>query len=88
MKFIFTKHLTRDKLPILKELGWTITKAQIRNTIKNPKWTGITKRNQETAMSVIDKKHILRVIFKREGDIIKVITVHIARRGKYESTLR
>ena len=39
-------------------------------------------------MSVIDKKHILRVIFKREGDIIKVITVHIARRGKYESTLR
>ena len=88
MKFVFTKHAERDKIPVLKELGRTVTKVQIKNTIKNPKWKGITNKGQETAMSLLDKKHILRVIFRRENDIIKIITLHIARRGKYESTLR
>lgn len=88
MKFIFTKHAERDKIPVLKELGWVITKAQIKNTIKNPKWKGFTNKGQKTAMSLVDKEHILRVIFRREDDIIKIITLHIARRGKYESTLR
>ncbi len=88
MKIIYTKHAEKDKIPALRELGWNITKAQIRETVGNPKWTGITNKGQKTAMSLVDEKHILRVILRRENDIITVITLHIARRGKYESTLR
>ncbi|MEK7558862.1 MAG: hypothetical protein AAB521_00985 [Patescibacteria group bacterium] len=88
MKIIYTKHAEKDKIPILKELGWNITKAQIKKTVRNPKWRGITNKGQKTAMSLIDEKHILRVIYRLENDIITVITLHIARRGKYESTLR
>ena len=33
-------------------------------------------------------KSYLRIVFNIEDDIIKVITFHIARRGRYESTLR
>lgn len=37
-------------------------------------------------MSLLDKKHILRVIFEVRDGIIEVITIHPARRGTYEST--
>lgn len=97
MKIVYTKHAL-EKFNALKEQGWIITKNKIRHIIKNPKWRGVTKYNQETAIGLADDKHILRIVldkqslpFSREkgrkGDIIKVITFHIGRRGKYESTL-
>lgn len=87
MKIIYTKHALIDKLPVLKRLGWSISKSMIEETIANPKWRGVSKHGQATVMSLVDETHILRVVIRREGDIITVITLHIARRGKYESTL-
>ena len=87
MKIIYTKHALKDKIPALKRLGWNISKNKIEITVINPKWKGTSKHGQETAMSLVNKRHILRVVFRREDDIITVITLHIARRGKYESTL-
>lgn len=86
MKIVYTRHVVEDKIPKEKALGWDITKAKIRQIILNPRWKGVTRFNQETAMGLIDERHILRVIFKREDDIIIVITIHISRRGTYEST--
>jgi len=71
----------------LERLGWKITKRKVENIIKKPDWKGVSRFGQETALGLVDKIHILRVIFNKDGDIIKVITFHIARRGKYESTL-
>lgn len=87
MKIVYTKHALEDTFAKLKGFGWIISQRQIKNTIEKPKWRGKTHKNQETAMSLVDEKHILRVIFRREEGIIKVITFHIARRGKYGSTL-
>lgn len=86
MKIIYTKHAT-EKFKELKNEGWVITKAKIEQTIKNPKWKGVTKDGEKTALSLIDEKHILRIVFDKKDDIIKVITFHIGRRGRYESTL-
>lgn len=86
MKITFTDHVLEDSIPRFKRLGWIITKTKIKQTIKAPKWVGKTKFGQPTAMSLMDQDHILRVVFERDGDIIRVITAHIARRGKYEST--
>ena len=86
MKIIVTLHVLEDKIPRLKVLGWNVTQIKIKQTIIKPKWRGITRFGQETAMSLLDEGHILRVIFEREGDIIRVITIHPARRGTYEST--
>lgn len=66
MKIIFTKHAL-EKFVVLKRLGWNITKAKIRETIKKPGWKGTSRYGQETAMSLIDKKHIIRVVIDREG---------------------
>lgn len=87
MKIIYTKHVLKDKLPALKRLGWIISKDKIEETIANPKWNGVSKHGQKTAMGLVDEKHILRVVIRKKDDIITVITLHIARRGKYESTL-
>jgi len=87
VKIVFTKHAL-DKIKELELEGWFITKNKIYRTIKNPAWKGLTKEDQETAISLIDPKHIIRVVIRREGaGIIRVITFHIGRRGKYESTL-
>lgn len=86
MKIVFTRHVLEDSIPRFKKLGWIITRQKIRRTIKKPKWVGVTRFGQPTAMSLEDERHILRVVLDREGDIIRVITAHIARRGTYEST--
>ena len=86
MRIIYTKHAV-DKFIELKRLGWTINKLQIKKALQKPKWVGISKHGQKTAMSLIGPNHILRIVFNIEDDIIKVITFHIARRGRYESTL-
>jgi len=65
MKFVFTKHALQDKLPELERLGWRITKTQVKNIIKKPRWYGTSKHGQETAMDLVDSKHILRVVFDR-----------------------
>lgn len=86
MKIVFTRHILEDSIPRFKRLGWIITKKKIKQTIKNPRWKGVTRFGQPTAMSLMDESHILRVIFEAEDDIIRVITAHIARRDTYEST--
>lgn len=86
MKIEFTWHVLNDSIPRFKLLGWNITKTKIRQTIKRPKWAGTTRFGQPTASSLMDSGHILRVVFGREGGIIRIITAYIARRGKYEST--
>ncbi|MBA3724465.1 MAG: hypothetical protein H0W89_06315 [Candidatus Levybacteria bacterium] len=83
---IYTKHVL-EKMSLLKQLGWVITKSKIKKTIVKPTWSGVSKHGEFTAMDMMKDTHILRVIFNREGDKIKVITVHVARRGRYESTL-
>ena len=84
---IYTKHAT-DKFIEVKRLGWTINRLQIKKVLQKPRWVGTSKHGQKTAMSLIDQNHILRIVFNIEGDIIKVVTFHIARKGRYEGILR
>lgn len=86
MKINFTRH-AEEKFAVLKLLGWNISKTKVKRTLATPRWRGASRFGQETAMSLLDKTHILRVIFNRENDKITVITCHPARRGKYESTI-
>ncbi|MDO8577012.1 MAG: hypothetical protein Q7R82_01585 [Candidatus Daviesbacteria bacterium] len=86
MKIIYTKH-TEEKFLALRKEGWFITKRKIREVIENPKWIGGTRYNQETVIGLLDERHILRVVLDRTGDIIRVITFHIGKRGRYEGAL-
>ena len=60
MKFVFTKHAI-DKFSVLGRLGSKITKLKIKETVKDPRWIGVSKHGQQTAMSLMDSRHIVRV---------------------------
>jgi len=89
VKIIFTKHAL-EKFAVLESFGWKISKNKICQTLLKPRWSGKSNFGQGTAMDLVDKTHIIRVIFNKEkdenDDIIKVVTFHVARRGTYEST--
>ena len=84
MKIIYTLHAL-EKFKELESKGWIVNKSKIRQIIKKPSWKGTTKYNQETVMGLMDDRHILRIVLDRKSGIIKVITFHMGRRGKYES---
>ena len=87
MKIVYTKHAL-EKFKELELEGWFIKKDKIYRIIRNPRWKGLTREGQETAISLVDQKHIIRIVLRGEkGGIIRVITFHLGRRGKYESTL-
>ncbi len=86
MKIIYTKHAL-DKFKLLESRGWKLKKKDVNGTITDPKWLGTTKLGQLAAMSNLDTKYILRVVYDKIGKDIKVITFHPARKGRYETKI-
>ena len=69
---------------LLKEREFTVTKKQIEETIKTPDHIDKTSDfPKEIASKDLNKRHVLRVVYKIEGDIIKAITVNPAEKGRY-----
>ena len=83
MEILFTKHALR-KQEILKDLGWYVDLDAVRSAIQQPDFQGQTKSGQKFALKSLDSNHQLRVVYKIEGDIIKVITFHVTVKGRYE----
>lgn len=84
MKIIFSKHIIKDKIPLLAKHGFVIAKKQIKQVITNPDHLDKESDHPKIiASKEIDKHHLLRVVYKIEDDIIKVITVYPAEKGRY-----
>jgi len=83
MQFHFTRH-ARQKFLRVRKAGFPITRKQIKKIIASP--VRVENRHDGTniAMIVIDKNHVLRVVYRYENDIIIVITFYPGRRKAYE----
>ncbi|GIW67138.1 MAG: hypothetical protein KatS3mg096_006 [Candidatus Parcubacteria bacterium] len=81
MKIKFTKH-AEDKFKILKEQGFIINLDQVIEALQKPESIDYSREPLLIAQKSIDDRHILRVVFTRENDIIKVITFYPARKRK------
>jgi len=83
MDIIFTKHADK-KLKDLKILGVLITKKQILAVLKNPMQTDIqSDAPNSIAIGNFDTDHVLRVVYRNEDGILRVITFYPARKGRY-----
>lgn len=82
MKIIYTKH-AEGKLKRLDIQKFNIKKKTIEKTIKQPRARTKTKYNDFAAVTALDESHDLRVIYVIIEIGIKVITFHIARKGRY-----
>ena len=80
---IFTKH-AEDKFEILKRHKFLISKNQVVKTIESPDLIDKSHPPLLIVQRKIDKNYVLRVVYKQEFDVIKVITFYPGRRKQYE----
>lgn len=80
---IFTKH-AKDKFEILKRHKFLITENQVLKTIESPDLIDKSRPSLLIAQLKIDKSHVLRVVYKQEFGVIKIITFYPGRIKQYE----
>lgn len=79
---IYTKH-AEDKLKRDDVNKFKINKKKIESALKYSKKESKTKYGQYSALASLNKDHDLRIIYDIIGKDIKVITFHIAKKGRY-----
>ena len=80
---IFTRH-ARNKFKILKRHKFLIIEKQVLRTIEKPDLIDKSRLPLLIAQRKIDKEYVLRVVYKQEFRIIKVITFYPGRRKQYD----
>ena len=88
MNIVYTKH-AKAKFELLERHGFAVTEAQVADTVLNPDRV-IAEEGEERALAQkrISDTHLLRVIYRREGEDLVVITFYPGRRARYENPLR
>ena len=85
MAIRFTQH-AREKFEIFARHKFTVTEAQVIETLNSPDRIEID-RDPPVAQRSLDEDHVLRVVFRAEGDDKVVITFYPGRRQRYENQL-
>lgn len=80
---IFTKHANK-KFKILKRHEFLVTKRQVLETLEHPEIIDYSRFPLSIAQRQIDREHVLRVVYKKEEEVIKVITFYPGRKEHYE----
>ena len=82
MAVLFTQH-ARDKFEILARYGFPVTEAQIIQALMQPDRIE-ADRAPSVAQKAISPTHVLRVVFRMEGEDHVVVTFYPGRRQRYE----
>jgi hypothetical protein len=78
----FTNH-ARRKFETLARHHFLVTEAQVIDALNSPDRVE-TDRDPLVAQKGLDERHVLRVVFRIEGDDKVVITFYPGRRRQYE----
>lgn len=78
----FTKHAI-DKLKREDVKKFKINKRMLESILRTRKSKTRTKYGNFATVALLDKEHDLRIIYDIIGKDLKVITFHIARKGRY-----
>lgn len=79
----FTKH-AEEKFNILKRHQFLISKEQVIETVVHPEKLDYSRLPLIISQSTIDKSRVLRVVYKKEDRLIKIITFYPGRSKQYE----
>ncbi|KKS96403.1 hypothetical protein A3B05_03635 [Candidatus Giovannonibacteria bacterium RIFCSPLOWO2_01_FULL_43_160] len=78
----FTRHAL-EKFEVLKRHGVSVTNDKVAAILNNPNVIDYSRLPLLIAQGELDAKHVLRVVFKKEHEVIVVITFYPARKDKY-----
>ena len=79
----FTRH-AEDKFEILRKHGVTVTKEQVIAAVQRPDYLDRSRLPLLIAQGDLDRHHVLRVVYKQEEGLIKIITFYPGRKKQYE----
>jgi len=83
VKIVYTKHAVK-KFNDLEELGIKVGKRLVRKILKQPvHLDDITDYPNLIASGKLRKNYVLRVVHRKEDDIIIIITFYPAKEGRY-----
>lgn len=82
MKVKYTFH-AKEKLKRNDIKKFKITKNFIEFTLINSKFKSKTRYGDYSAVSGLNSDHDLRVIYDIISGVIKVITFHVSKKGRY-----
>jgi len=86
VRVVYTKH-AEEKLLRRDVKKFKVSKMLIRKALKYPDHSSETKYG-ELANIIFLNRHVLRVIYDTmDQGVFKVITFHIARKGRYETKI-
>ncbi len=83
MKFVYTKH-AEGKLRRKDIKTFKINKKLIETTLSKSKHKGRTKYGEFAELVALPGRHVLRIIYDIIGSEVKIITFHIAKKGRYD----
>ena len=80
--FHFTRH-AKGKYDLVAKAGFKVSQYQVKKTVRKPDKIELRYDGTEIASLILNERHILRVVYRRERDIIIIITFYPARRKDY-----
>jgi hypothetical protein len=80
-------HHARVKFDLLEQHGFVVTPEQVEDTVLNPEKVTPQPGGRWIAQKGITEQHLLRVVYRQEGDRRVVITFYPGRRQRYEGQL-
>ncbi len=83
----YTKH-ARLKFDVLRKHGFEVVPEQVVKTLEDPDLVIDAGGGIWIAQRRITLRHVLRVVYRKEGDEMVVITFYPGRRSRYESGLQ
>ena len=83
-EIIFTRH-AESKFDILKRHGFSVSPAQVVDTLLDPDAVSPAVKGRQVAQKGISEHHVLRVVYRGEGEMLVVITFYPGRRKYYEN---
>ncbi len=83
MRFRFTKHAI-SKFILMQSSGFLVSSSKVTETVEHPLKIESKSDGTHIATSLYDDSHVLRVVYRNEGDIIVIITFYPGRRKAYE----
>lgn len=82
MRIEFTSH-ANEKIKILGRHGVKVTRRLVEEALLDPERVVLGLGGRQIAERSLDDEHTLRVVFIKEGNKIRVVTLYPARRGRY-----
>jgi len=83
MDICFSKH-AGEKFGVLERHGVKISRKKVLQTVLLPDKIDYIRHPLLIAQGGLDKSHVLRVVYKRESNLITIITFYPGRKNQYE----